>query len=118
MCGGRAKKEKAQTGRSGLSLFSCTKKDDNVVGKSRAARFSRGVGRRLVESGSAGFPTRASSRLGLSFRGSAAKSIGASWFGPVPVRPSWFPTGPFGFSRSAVAPLVFRRAGNSSLRVT
>ena len=56
--------------------------------------------------------------LGLSFRGSAADSIEAYWVCLIPVRPSRFPAGPFGFSRSAVAPLVFRRAGNSSLRVT
>jgi hypothetical protein len=56
--------------------------------------------------------------LGLPFRGSAANSIEASWVRLVPVRPSRFPAGSFGFFRSAVAPLVFRRAGNSSLRVT
>ena len=85
--------------------------------RGRPARHSRGVSCSMGESQPAVSVTRTSAKLGLSFRGSAASSIGPSWVRPVPVQRLPFPAASFGFSLFAVVRRV-SRLRHSSLRVT
>ena len=61
--------------------------------------------------------TRTSAKLGLSFRGSAASSIGPSWVRPFPVQRLPFPAASFGFSLFAVV-RRFSHQRHSSPRLT